>query len=32
MAARFPLIFNPDSNQIQELANSEALDLSGCGI
>ena len=32
MTARFPLIFNPDSNQIQELPNSEALDLSGCGI
>ena len=32
MTARFPLIFNPDSNQIQELANSEGLDLSGCGI
>ena len=32
MTARFPLIFNPDSNQIQELPNTEALDLSGCGI
>ena len=32
MANRFPLIFNSDSNQIQELANSEGLDLSGCGI
>ena len=32
MANRFPLIFNSSSNQIQELANSEGLDLSGCGI
>ena len=32
MANRFPLIFNTSSNQIQELANSEGLDLSGCGI
>ena len=32
MTARFPLIFNPSSNQIQELATSEGLDMSGCGI
>ena len=32
MTARFPLIFNPSSNQIQELATTEGLDMSGCGI
>jgi hypothetical protein len=32
MANRFPLIINSGSSQIQELANSDNLDLTGCGI
>ena len=32
MANRFPLIFNSSANQIQELAASDNLDLTGCNI
>tara|TARA_B100001142_G_scaffold23334_1_gene21365 strand:- start:386 stop:1324 length:939 start_codon:yes stop_codon:yes gene_type:complete len=32
MANRFPLIFNSTANQIQELAGSDNLDLTSCGI
>jgi hypothetical protein len=32
MANRFPLIFNSTANQIQELAVSDNLDLTSCGI
>lgn len=32
MANRFPLIFNSSANQIQELAASDNLDLTSCGI
>jgi hypothetical protein len=32
MANRFPLIINSGSSQIQELANADNLDLTGCGI
>ena len=32
MANRFPLIFNTSANQIQELAASDNLDLTGCNI
>ena len=32
MANRFPLIFNSTANQIQELAASDNLDLTSCGI
>jgi hypothetical protein len=32
MANRFPLIFNSTANQIQEIAGSDNLDLTSCGI
>ena len=32
MANRFPLILNTSSNQIQELASGDALDLTGSGL
>lgn len=32
MADRFPLIFNPSSNQVQELAASDNLDMTSSGI
>jgi hypothetical protein len=32
MANRFPLIFNSSANQIQEIAASDNLDLTSCGI
>jgi hypothetical protein len=32
MANRFPLIFNTSANQIQEIAASDNLDLTSCGI
>ena len=32
MANRFPLILNSNSNQIQELASTDTLDLTGSGL
>ena len=32
MANRFPLILNTSSNQIQELASGDTLDLTGSGL
>ena len=32
MANRFPLVLNTSSNQLQELASGDALDLTGSGL
>jgi hypothetical protein len=32
MSSKFPLIFNPSANQIQELAENDSLDLTSSGI
>ncbi len=32
MAERFPLIYNPSANQIQEISSSDSVNLTGSGL